>query len=63
MTEMNNNSRLNANRIHEDSGFLREIVSSSEGARILSCIQCGTCSASCPVYEVMDFALDKTYYQ
>jgi len=43
------------NTLNEDSGFTREIISSSEGARIFSCIQCGTCSASCPVFEVMDF--------
>ena len=52
---MKNHSRLNEKWLYEDSGFMREIVSSSEGSRILSCIQCGTCSASCPVYEVMDY--------
>jgi heterodisulfide reductase subunit C len=41
--------------LDEDSGFLREIVSSREGARILSCIQCGTCSATCPLFDVMDY--------
>ena len=52
---MKNYNRINAKCVLEDSGFIRDIVSSSEGARILSCIQCGTCSASCPVYEVMDY--------
>jgi heterodisulfide reductase subunit C len=41
--------------LEEDAGFMRDIVSSSEGSRILSCIQCGTCSATCPVFEVMDY--------
>jgi quinone-modifying oxidoreductase subunit QmoC len=45
----------NRNGPGEDTGFLRDIVSSSEGARILCCIQCGTCSASCPVFEIMDY--------
>ncbi len=51
---MRNRNNLNIVRSHEDTGFVRDIVSSSEGARILSCIQCGTCSASCPVFEAMD---------
>jgi heterodisulfide reductase subunit C len=55
MSEMKNHSRLNEKWLYEDSGFMRKIVYSSEGSRILSCIQCGTCSASCPVYEVMDY--------
>ena len=47
--------RPNQKCLDEDSGFLREIVSSREGARILSCIQCGTCSATCPLFDVMDY--------
>jgi heterodisulfide reductase subunit C len=50
-----NRSKRNGKEPGEDANFLREMASSSEGARILCCIQCGTCSASCPVFEAMDF--------
>ena len=53
--KITNRSGRNSNVVQEDSCFLREMVSSNEGARILCCIQCGTCSASCPVFEVMDY--------
>ena len=53
--EMKNLSSPNIKCLYEDAGFTKDIVSSSEGARVLSCIQCGTCSASCPVFEAMDY--------
>ena len=53
--EMKNRSSPNNKCLDEDAGFIRGIVSSSEGARVLSCIQCGTCSATCPVFEAMDY--------
>lgn len=48
--------KLNFRELQEDPEFINEIVSYSEGNRILSCIQCGTCRATCPVSEVMDYA-------
>ena len=54
-------NRLNVEQASEDSNFIRDITSSSEGARVLSCIQCGTCSASCPVFEVMDYPPRKIF--
>ena len=52
---MKRNSKPYQTSPEEDTGFIRDILSSEEGARILNCIQCGTCSATCPVYEVMDY--------
>ena len=52
---MKNRSSPNNKCLYEDTGFTRDIISSSEGARVLSCIQCGTCSATCPVFEAMDY--------
>ncbi len=34
---------------------LETILSSPEGKRILSCIQCGTCAGACPYGEYMDY--------
>lgn len=34
---------------------LETILSSPEGKRILSCIQCGTCAGTCPYGEYMDY--------
>lgn len=58
---MKKSKRRNTERAYEDSGFIRDIISSREGARVLSCIQCGTCSASCPVFEVMDYPPRKIF--
>jgi quinone-modifying oxidoreductase subunit QmoC len=52
---MKNRSSPNTECLYEDTGFTRDIVSSQEGARVLYCIQCGTCSASCPLFEAMDY--------
>lgn len=36
--------------------FLEEIAALPEGERVLSCLQCGTCSGTCPVAPLMDYA-------
>ena len=41
---------------HElDHNFGEEIASHAYGERLMSCIQCGTCSATCPVSHYMDY--------
>jgi len=49
---MNNNSEnINEKLMHEEE-FIRGITSTLEGQRVLSCIQCGTCTATCPVSKI-----------
>ena len=38
-----------------DKKFLKEVVKHSECDKILECIQCGTCSSTCPVSLYMDY--------
>lgn len=38
----------------QEEMFISEIISGSEGKRVLSCIQCGTCTATCPVSKVSE---------
>ncbi|UCF77795.1 MAG: 4Fe-4S dicluster domain-containing protein [Candidatus Eiseniibacteriota bacterium] len=38
----------------EDHGLLEEIAALPEGERVLSCLQCGTCSATCPVAALLE---------
>jgi heterodisulfide reductase subunit C len=38
-----------------DSEFKEKIAEVAHGEKIYSCIQCGTCSATCPVSHYMDF--------
>ena len=38
-----------------DPDFRRRISQSAYGEKLFSCIQCGTCSATCPVSHYMDF--------
>ena len=38
----------------QDEKFIDEIISTGEGKRVLSCIQCGTCTASCPVNKIFE---------
>ncbi len=38
-----------------DLGFGEEIAAKAYGQKLLSCIQCGTCSATCPLSHYMDF--------
>jgi heterodisulfide reductase subunit C len=40
--------------INEDAKFIDEISSIPGGEKIRTCIQCGTCSASCPMVFKMD---------
>lgn len=39
-----------------ESEFLRELSRLPAGEKIKECIQCGTCSASCPTSAFMDYA-------
>lgn len=38
-----------------DLDFGEEIASKAYGQKLLSCIQCGTCSATCPLSHYMDY--------
>jgi quinone-modifying oxidoreductase subunit QmoC len=38
-----------------DRGFAAEIAHLAHGEKFFTCIQCGTCSATCPVSHFMDF--------
>ena len=38
-----------------DPDFAKEIASIPEGEKLYSCIQCGTCSATCPLSAHMDY--------
>ena len=38
-----------------DQGFGAEIAHLAHGEKFYTCIQCGTCSATCPVSHFMDF--------
>jgi len=49
---MNNNESNIIAKPNNDETFINEIVSTSEGKRVLSCIQCGTCTSTCPVNTV-----------
>lgn len=44
-----------------DHDFLDEIYALPGGQEIKKCIQCGTCSGSCPVGSVMDYAPRKIF--
>jgi len=39
-----------------DSVFLESVCSIPDGDKIYECIQCGTCSASCPTSDAMDYS-------
>ena len=45
-----------------DKSFTDEIVSEPEGEKILSCIQCGTCSSTCPLSHFMDYTPRQIIY-
>ena len=49
------------NAIKEDTKFLDEISSIPGGEKIRHCIQCGTCSASCPMVFKMDHSPRKIF--
>jgi heterodisulfide reductase subunit C len=38
-----------------DKGFAAKVAKMAHGEKFLTCIQCGTCSATCPVSHFMDF--------
>jgi quinone-modifying oxidoreductase, subunit QmoC len=38
-----------------DQGFGRQIAQMAHGEKFKTCIQCGTCSATCPVSHFMDY--------
>ncbi len=38
-----------------DQGFAAKVVKMAHGEKFFTCIQCGTCSATCPVSHFMDF--------
>ncbi len=38
-----------------DAGFGEKIAGMAYGEKLFSCIQCGTCSATCPVSHYMDY--------
>jgi heterodisulfide reductase subunit C len=40
--------------INKEEVFINEIISTPEGKRVLSCIQCGTCTATCPVSKIFE---------
>jgi heterodisulfide reductase subunit C len=42
-------------KLHGSNDFIQEISSMPGGEKINLCIQCGTCSASCPNANKMDF--------
>jgi heterodisulfide reductase subunit C len=44
-----------ATKVHGVNSFIREISSMPGGEKINLCIQCGTCSASCPNANQMDY--------
>lgn len=47
---MNDTNLTKSNEVsRQEEMFINEIISSTEGKRVLSCIQCGTCTATCPV--------------
>lgn len=45
----------------EVRGLLKEILDLPKGKEILKCIQCGTCTGSCPMAEVMDMGPRKLF--
>ena len=40
--------------------FLDEVKATAGGEHVLSCIQCGTCTGTCPVAPEMDYPVRKT---
>jgi heterodisulfide reductase subunit C len=50
----NENVTTTMNARKQEERFTNDIISTPEGKRVLSCIQCGTCSGTCPVIKVME---------
>jgi len=38
-----------------NKGFMKQVAELSHGEKLYACIQCGTCSATCPVSHYMDY--------
>ncbi|RKX23147.1 MAG: heterodisulfide reductase [Candidatus Zixiibacteriota bacterium] len=59
---MGTNNKLTQNRTEEDlrSAFWGQVNSFPEGDKIKNCLQCGTCTGSCPVSDVMDITPRQT---
>lgn len=49
---MSNNKSNTNEKTQLEEKFINEIISTTEGQRVLSCIQCGTCTATCPVNKI-----------
>lgn len=49
---MSNKAKNTNQKAMQEEKFINEITSANEGQRVLSCIQCGTCTATCPVSKV-----------
>ena len=45
----------------EAKGLLKELLEFPGGSQILKCIQCGTCTGSCPMVDVMDYGPRKLF--
>ena len=45
----------------EAKGLLKELLEFPGGEQILKCIQCGTCTGSCPMSDVMDHGPRKLF--
>jgi heterodisulfide reductase subunit C len=43
------------NAVDVEAEFMADVLRSPEGEKIKLCIQCGTCSASCPTSHAMDY--------
>jgi heterodisulfide reductase subunit C len=46
------NSKTEAAQVGDK--FIEDFIATPEGKRVLSCIQCGTCTATCPVNRVFE---------
>ena len=59
---MNSNNLLVPDRTEEDLrvAFWEQVHSFPEGDKIKNCIQCGTCTGTCPVSDVMDITPRQT---
>lgn len=42
--------------VADSADFLRRMTAQPDGSRLRQCIQCGTCSASCPTSHAMDLS-------
>ena len=52
---MNETKEKIVNEASQDKNFLNAMAQTPEGKRICSCLQCGTCSATCPLSGMMEY--------